>query len=635
MSGDNGAPPLDLSIWRDLATRYGADPEPVGHDLILAVREGIEAHPRTAQKEIGPSELGHPCLSGDTEIVTREGIRPIRDLAREGSAELLVPLLYKGSDVRKRWGKFVRVPVESFGEQRLYAVSLRRGQDTKTVLATAEHGWFRSYWSGKNKKQERLTTTDLRPGHRLTQLRRARSLTTTLMPVAVAQGFTFGDGTKGSDDDRHRPAVLNLYHNGKDEALLKYFPGDHPVYQDPAKAFPFSRVTGLPRFWKALPPLDESTSFLMSWLAGYFAADGSVGEDGHCTISSANETHLEFVQSAAAICGVGYGLIRKYMRRGISGSRPADSETPLYRLSLRRRDLPEWFFLTARHSARAQAASAAPEQDPHWIVKCVQDTGRTEEVFCAVTGEPEAFALADDLMTGNCNRWLAHFFADTPPTGLQDPPWRQAVGTAVHSEFGGWLHRYNAIHGVRFLTDLRVYVGDLYPGRPIYGTLDAIDLRTATTIDLKVVGATALKTYAAGKPESPQYDTQVDLYSVGATRHGFPVASVGILRLPAAGELAGATWKCRPHDPARAHRALARAGAIAQMVNAIGPAAAPLQTTAEHYCNRCPYFAPNTTDLTRSCPGDAAWIAKRDARPDPLHDLIASRTTTSGRTPCP
>lgn len=222
-----------------------------------------------------------------------------------------------------------------------------------------------------------------------------------------------------------------------------------------------------------------------------------------------------------------------------------------------------------------------------------------------------------------CNRWLAHFFAGTTPTGLQRPPWRQAVGTAVHTDFSAWLHRWNAEHRTRYLTDLRVMVGELYPGRPIHGHLDALDLETATVIDLKVPGPSAMKNNAEGKPEDPQYATQLDLYGQGACNAGFPVASVGILRLPAAGELADAIWKPRPHNPARAEQALARAGGIAQMVNALGPAAIPLQPTTEHYCNRCEFFAPNTTDPTRSCPGDEAWIAKRDARPDPITQLIA------------
>lgn len=223
-----------------------------------------------------------------------------------------------------------------------------------------------------------------------------------------------------------------------------------------------------------------------------------------------------------------------------------------------------------------------------------------------------------------CNRWLAHRLANTEPTGLQSPPWRQAVGTAVHDAFDTWLDYANQQRGTRWLFNLRVNVGELYPGRPITGRLDALDVSTGTVIDLKVPGKSAMTTYGPGKPESPQYRVQTQLYARGAARAGFPVTTVGVLRVPAAGELSTAVWKHTPYDETVAVNALERAGSIAQMVNAIGEGAPPLQATTEHYCQRCDFFAPNATDLTRACPGDAAFIAKRDARPDPLHELIAS-----------
>lgn len=225
-----------------------------------------------------------------------------------------------------------------------------------------------------------------------------------------------------------------------------------------------------------------------------------------------------------------------------------------------------------------------------------------------------------------CNRWLAHFFAGSPRRPETKAAWRPAVGTAVHIQFSDWLHRWNAEHGTRYLTDLTVWVGDLYPGRPVFGTLDALDIVTATVIDLKVPGPTQMKAHktAAGGPErSPVYRTQKHLYARGACNAGFPVASVGILRVPAAGDLEDAIWTHEPYREQVAVDALARAGGIAQMVKAIGPAAVPLQPTAEHYCATCPFFAANTTDLTQACPGDAAWIAKRDSKRSTLQDLIA------------
>jgi hypothetical protein len=203
----------------------------------------------------------------------------------------------------------------------------------------------------------------------------------------------------------------------------------------------------------------------MSWLAGYFAADGCVTDDGHCSISSAYRGHLEFVREAAAVCGIGYGLIQENMRLGISGTRPATAETPLYKLSLRRRDLPDWFFLTTRHAQRAQTASLAPERDPFWIVESVRATGRTESVYCAITGEAGAFALADDLMTGNCDRQVVGKFAGEPVTNHVADPWPSIVGTAVHAWLAEHFSLENGLNGYdRWITEKRVSPHPLYPG---------------------------------------------------------------------------------------------------------------------------------------------------------------------------
>lgn len=224
-----------------------------------------------------------------------------------------------------------------------------------------------------------------------------------------------------------------------------------------------------------------------------------------------------------------------------------------------------------------------------------------------------------------CNRWLAHKFADTPPTGLQRTPWRPTVGTAVHTEFSDMLHAWNARHGFRWLTDIRVWIGDLYPGRPITGHFDALDTWTRTGIDLKVPGPNSMKTYGPGKPENPQYDVQFDSYGNGIVEGGLPIRYVGSLRLPAAGELADAVWKVRPHDPERARRALSRAGGIAQLVDTLGPAAIAMQPATEHYCGTCPWYRADTTDLTTSCPGAATFIEQRDRKaatpPAALTDL--------------
>ena len=208
-----------------------------------------------------------------------------------------------------------------------------------------------------------------------------------------------------------------------------------------------------------------------------------------------------------------------------------------------------------------------------------------------------------------CPRRLGYKFARVPPTGLAPIKWAAAVGTAVHREFTDWCHAYNERHGVaRFLPDLRVYVGDLYAefggGRPIFGTLDALDVATGTVLDVKVPGTTQMKKHAGSNPENPVYDMQVDLYGNGCRNAGFPIKSVGILRLPRAGtDLSQAGWKARAHDPANGEAGLKRVGRLAKMVEAGGADVLPLLPAVEHYCSGCDWFDPRSTDLRTGCPG--------------------------------
>lgn len=333
------------------------------------------------------------CVTGDTEVVTRAGIKPIAELAGT-SPELLVPKLSPDGR-RMRIGSFRKAPVSYFGEQPTYRVVLEDRRARKVVTATAEHAWFvtdrtRALRNGTRvtRHQWRKITAELQPGDLLQPLRRAGGIEPDRMDVAVAQGFTFGDGTVGQ---KLRPATLSVYANGKDDAMLPFFP-DYKQYDG------VKHIYGLPRFWKKLPPLEESRPFLLSWLAGYFAADGHVTEHGQCSIASATRENLLFVRDVTSVCGIGYRPIARASRVGIGASEATD----LFDIGLQRRDLPSWFFLLDEHRARVEAANEKPERESYWKVVSVEPTGRTEPVYCATVDNVGAFGLADDLMTGNC-----------------------------------------------------------------------------------------------------------------------------------------------------------------------------------------------------------------------------------------
>lgn len=154
----------------------------------------------------------------------------------------------------------------------------------------------------------------------------------------------------------------------------------------------------LPRSWKRAPDLSESRSFLLSWLAGYLAADGTVSAAGQVTISSASLEAIQVARSVCALVGVGYGPVRNFPRVGFGQDEPSD----LFSFTLRRADMPDWAFKLDHHHERAMRASRRKERYLPWKVEAVESTSRAEEVFCATVPGMESFALADDLLSMNC-----------------------------------------------------------------------------------------------------------------------------------------------------------------------------------------------------------------------------------------
>ncbi len=313
------------------------------------------------------------CLAGETMVMTRPGNRAISELCG-GEHELLTS-----------GGQWIKAPVKSFGEQRLFAVTLSRSGVLKTIYATAEHRWITRNQTGI---QARKTTTELRAKDRLQSSFPPRAGTMAMDKESAARGFVYGDGSI-----QGRWAVANFC-GIKDEAMFPFFANQEP----PRQYARFKRVLHLPAEWKIERPLlDSMPNILYSWLAGYFAADGDVDRTGRPTLASANRSNLEYVRQLCTTIGIGTFGIRTRMRKGFG-----KVETPLYLLGLMRGDLCPSFFLVENHRLRFIDGRDAAERRG-WNVVKVEPTDRVEEVFCAIVEGTHSFALEDNILTSNCH----------------------------------------------------------------------------------------------------------------------------------------------------------------------------------------------------------------------------------------
>ncbi|MGN6783461.1 MAG: DNA primase [Marmoricola sp.] len=85
---------------------------------------------RSPSFNVTPSRGMYHCLAGETEVLTWDGIRPIRELAG-GTHRIL--------NKHARW---VEAPFKSYGVQPLLKITLTRDRQVKEIFATDEHRWF-------------------------------------------------------------------------------------------------------------------------------------------------------------------------------------------------------------------------------------------------------------------------------------------------------------------------------------------------------------------------------------------------------------------------------------------------------------------------------------------------------------
>lgn len=367
------------------------------------------------------------CFAGETEYLTAGGIRSLKETV--GTTQRVLASA-AGNDLalrrqREFGGVWVDAEIHSFGIQPLMKVTLQRHSQTKEVYATAGHRWLvtpRGKEGFRHCAREIVTTAELQADARLSPLfpkpvvTRGKGVRPS--QFGVAHGFTFGDGT------RHRDGCRVDLFGAKDEALLPYFAQSTSWRSENANGVPKVRIANLPAFFKERPSLHESLSYLYGWLAGYFAADGTVSAKGTAILFSASREHLEFVRDVCARLGIGTSSVSSFSRVGASGEDAPgvvrnDRVSVLHRITLIASTLTADFFIGEEHRERFCARPKTADPATAWHVVAVEETDRVEEVFCAVVPELENFTLAENINVMNCHTGFPNTCTTAPPSASE------------------------------------------------------------------------------------------------------------------------------------------------------------------------------------------------------------------------
>ncbi len=347
----------------------------------------------------------HNCFSGDTEIITRQGVSTLAEL--QGSS----PELLSWTPYGLEW---IRSPIQSYGIQETVALVFG---DKSVIRATDGHNWlYRN--NGKVDPYLRKTTCELKVGK--TQLPLAKQKLPDIDWEGYAHGFVYGDGwvtARGKCD-------VALFKNDNDlmSILLQY--GNQGAQQYPGHGY-VNMIRSLPGTWKQLPD-DPSREYSLGFVLGLVAADGFV--DNRVQIFQSNPGALDEVRKLAIYAGLRAYPVREYGRCG--GYKNAKQG---YAFSISTANL------THEHFVRAdQRAKFKPRRKHLSMTLSYFGERREEEVFCAKVPDTHNFVLANHIITGNCfafplrqGGWAIRRYS----RGVQEhPSWEQ--------DGAGWTRAY-------------------------------------------------------------------------------------------------------------------------------------------------------------------------------------------------
>jgi len=334
-------------------------------------------------------QKGGACLNNplheDTPVLTRErGWVPIGTLAEQADVTLLSSIKLYGRDHTSTASKAIwtKASMSHVEIQPCKRIVLRDNSGFVTeIVASENHRWFRR---GSTKQEwERVTTLDLNEGDQFPVV-----LPSKVAPVShfgAQHGMFFGDGTRSNGE---------LHQFGSSVAVLKHLFGSLAEKVDHRREDEWV-VRNCPRAWAQIPTSLEDISYIYGFLAGYFAADGCVQENGSCSIASARRSELEDVRRLFQVVGVRVGDVRLS-----STSSNLSDERELWTMTPHTHDLWEGFFLRDDHRERWGNRGQEPKRKYAKVVH-IEDAG-DQRVLCAVVPDYEQFVIDGFVLTSNC-----------------------------------------------------------------------------------------------------------------------------------------------------------------------------------------------------------------------------------------
>ncbi len=222
---------------------------------------------------------------------------------------------------------------------------------------------------------------------------------------------------------------------------------------------------------------------------------------------------------------------------------------------------------------------------------------------------------------GGCQRKVAFQLAYGAAESGRPGGYASFKGTTMHSEYDAIFKATAETMTLpdgspRFLSDLKLpQVSPSIAG----GTLDLFDALWGRVIDFKFPGDGTMDKARAGTISST-YETQIQLYGLGAQQMGLTVHSVALLYMPMCGDNlhAKSVLHLWDFDPEMAWAAIRSVERIQNMLQVASPRAVmEVMSTKSDFCQSCPCFVGGG-DRRAICPGASPGNRSVNSDKDPF-----------------
>lgn len=337
------------------------------------------------------------CFSGDTKIITRDGI-----VRLDAIIDKDVLVLSKDGIYRHARGRY-------FGEQNVYKVTFSNGSE---YVCTANHRWYvkRDIKRKSGKLQEYLfkETKDLTSQDYIPYVFIRDSETDV---DAIRHGFIYGDGAYYNS---YRSSLANLCGKKKD-FMMEYFKDSLHISTDKngtVACYPY------PKEYKDVPDVSCDLKYLRGFIKGLIASDGCVDYKGCVKISTVRKKDAEKISEICSVLGY-----RNKLRIETRDTNYKKNST-LYHVSIMSNCLSEDMFINPEH--RLRVSNQNSKKISFTRIKSIESLNRVEDVFCVEEPETHTFALEGNILTGNCVPYSAARFNEIGKYGcwkyLKYPP---------------------------------------------------------------------------------------------------------------------------------------------------------------------------------------------------------------------